>query len=135
MAHNVALRELEEFSCDGLVYRAFDHLLAVRSGVIFAVPVLLVHGDMRRVVDRCPVPYGDVLATIGELDRPAIAGQLFRFKAQAGYEAAKCIANCENFYAGDCDRGRVRVMRCPCGVSFAATMDQVIVENQDEVTA
>lgn len=57
-------------SQDGAVYRAYGHLLAYRHGELLLAPVGLVTGDLRRVVDRCPIPWEEVCTVI---DAPACA--------------------------------------------------------------
>lgn len=62
------LETLTRFSHDGRVFRSFDHLILPRSGALLLVPVWMATGDLRRVVDGCPVPWEEVFDV---LDAPA----------------------------------------------------------------
>lgn len=63
------LRAIAGLSEDGAVYRAFDHLVAYRHGELLLVPVAMGSGDLRAVVDRCPIPWEEVCVVI---DTPAM---------------------------------------------------------------
>lgn len=65
------LSVIAAFSLDGRVFRAFDHLIAAGVGELLFVPVHLAEGDLRGVVDGCPVPWGEVWAV---LDTPLSKG-------------------------------------------------------------
>lgn len=52
------------FSADGRVYRFHGFLLAAKPGELFLVPLGRTSGDLRCVVDCCPVPWHEVWATI-----------------------------------------------------------------------
>lgn len=59
------LRSVARFSGDGAVYRAFDHLVAYRAGELLLVPVAMAcPGDLRSVVDRCPIPWEEVCVVL-----------------------------------------------------------------------
>lgn len=64
----IPLETLSGFSQDGRAFRSFDHLILARTGALLLVPVWAVTGDLRRVVDGCPVPWGEVFDV---LDAPA----------------------------------------------------------------
>lgn len=55
------------FSANGRVHRAFNHLIAAAPGTLLCVPLVLAAGDLRGVVDGCPVPWEEVWAV---LDQP-----------------------------------------------------------------
>lgn len=64
-ALEIPVRALTEFSADRRVYRVFNHLLVVSStGELLAVPMALVTGDLREVVDRSPVDWLEVIAVL-----------------------------------------------------------------------
>lgn len=73
MAHpsllRLSLEMLCAFSHDGRVFRSFDHLILPRAGSLLLVPVWAVVGDLRRVIDGCPVPWEEVCDV---LDSPAV---------------------------------------------------------------
>ena len=58
------LRAMAGFSQDGRVCRAFGHLVAYRHGELLLVPVAMGSGDLRWVVDRCPIPWSEVCVVI-----------------------------------------------------------------------
>lgn len=58
------LRAIAGLSEDGTVYRAFNYLVAYRHGELLLVPVAMGGGDLRRVVDRCPIPWEEVCAVL-----------------------------------------------------------------------
>lgn len=64
------LETLAGFSHDGRVFRSFDHLILARGGELLLVPVFMAAGDLRRVVDGCPVPWEEVFDV---LDAPTSA--------------------------------------------------------------
>lgn len=64
------LETLLPFTQDGRVFRAFDHLILARVGALLLVPVWRVAGDLRRVIDGCPVPWEEVCDV---LDAPALS--------------------------------------------------------------
>lgn len=72
MAHpalfRIPLVSLLPFSHDGCAYRAFDHLILARPGALLLVPVWLATGNLKSVVDGCPVPWAEVFDV---LDAPA----------------------------------------------------------------
>lgn len=63
------LETLASFSQDGRVFRSFDHLILAKHGALLLVPVWAATGDLRRVVDGCPVPWEEVFDV---LDAPAM---------------------------------------------------------------
>ena len=60
----ILVNDIARFDVSGCVHRAFDHLIAVRYGGFLLVPIGLAIGDMRPVIDRCPVPVGEVAAVL-----------------------------------------------------------------------
>lgn len=64
------LETLLGFSHDGRAFRSFDHLIFSQVGTLLLVPVWRACGDLRRVVDGCPVPWEEVWDV---LDAPADA--------------------------------------------------------------
>lgn len=62
------LETLLPFAHDGRACRSFDHLIFSRMGSLLLVPVWAVVGDLRQVVDGCPVPWQEVCDV---LDAPA----------------------------------------------------------------
>lgn len=65
MAHplqfpTASAQQLADFSDDGRLYRAFNHVVAAQSGSVLLVPMYLVRGDLSGVVDGCPVPWEEV---------------------------------------------------------------------------
>lgn len=65
----VHVSTLAAFSASHQVFRVYGHLLAVAEGALVLVPLALVAGDCRGVLDGCPVPWEEVLAV---LDAPAL---------------------------------------------------------------
>lgn len=64
----IPLETLSAFSHDGRVFRSFDHLILARPGALLLAPVWVAVGDLRRVIDGCPVPWVEVFDV---LDAPA----------------------------------------------------------------
>lgn len=60
----VPLAAVAAFAADGRVWRAYGHLIAAGAGTLLAVPLTAVGGDLRGVVDGCPVPWEEVLALL-----------------------------------------------------------------------
>lgn len=60
----ISLSVIAAFSLDGRVFRAFDHLIAAGVGELLLVPVGLAEGDLRGVVDGCPVPWEEAWTTL-----------------------------------------------------------------------
>lgn len=58
------IETLSAFSADGQLYRAFDHLIAARTGTLLLVPFHLVVGRCDEVLDGCPVPWEEVFAVL-----------------------------------------------------------------------
>jgi len=54
------------------IYRAYDHLIAVRLGMVLMVPVGAVSGALTSMTDLCPVPWLEATAVLGvEYDKAA----------------------------------------------------------------
>jgi hypothetical protein len=51
---------LANFSGDGRLYRAFDHVVAALHGSVLLVPMYRAAGDLSGLVDGCPVPWDEV---------------------------------------------------------------------------
>lgn len=64
MIARIEVRVLQQFDLHGQLWRAFDHLIARRYGALLMVPVGLTHGNLRHVVDRCPVPLEEATAIL-----------------------------------------------------------------------
>ena len=77
----VHLVELARFAADQRVFRAFDHLIATRAGELLLLPVHLAEGDLRAVIDGCPVPWEEAWAA---LDTP-VAGAPFAAERLAAH--------------------------------------------------
>lgn len=73
------------FSADGIIYRAFGHLLAARAGSVLLAPIHAVQGRLTEVVDGCPVPWEEVDAVLAAPFSQALA---FGFDDGCGYGAA-----------------------------------------------
>lgn len=52
------------FSATRQVHRSFGHLIAAGHGSLLVVPVAFAAGDLRTVVDGCPVPWVEVWTLI-----------------------------------------------------------------------
>lgn len=72
VATEVSVSVIAGFSSDGRVYRFHGHLLAAHPGELLLVPLGRSTGDLRAVVDHCPLPWAEVFAT---LDAPFAAAQ------------------------------------------------------------
>lgn len=55
---------LRLFAADGQVYRAFDHLIAARSGALMMIPSHRVDRCCEAVTEGCPVPDEEVYAAL-----------------------------------------------------------------------
>lgn len=77
---SIPVSVIAAFSLDGHVFRAFDHLVAAGVGELLFVPQALAQGDLRGVVDRCPVPWDEVWAV---LDTPLEASAAIDTEAMA----------------------------------------------------
>lgn len=65
MAHpnrfpRIDAKQLLPFTANGVLYRAFDRVIAARHGCVLLVPLHLAHGDLSALVDGCPVPWEEV---------------------------------------------------------------------------
>lgn len=59
-----SLSHLSQFSANGQVYRAFNHLIAASMGRLLLIPIHLVAGRCDTVIDGCPVPWEEVHAVL-----------------------------------------------------------------------
>lgn len=76
---------LVPFSADGIIYRAFGHLIAARHGTVLLAPIHAVQGRLTEVVDGCPVPWEEVVAI---LSMPFDLALAFDFSDGSGYGPA-----------------------------------------------
>jgi len=60
----IPLSLIASFSRVDVAFRAFDHLIAPGVDGLLFVPIHLVDGDLRQVVDGCPVVWEEAWATI-----------------------------------------------------------------------
>lgn len=60
----ISLALIASFSRVDAVWRAFDHLIAPGVDGLLFVPVHLADGDLRQVVDGCPVLWEEAWATL-----------------------------------------------------------------------
>ncbi len=71
IAPSVPVAHVASLSADGRAYRFQHHLLAAGPGRLLLVPIGLAFGDLRVVVDACPVPWLEVWALLDTERRPA----------------------------------------------------------------
>jgi len=71
IAPRTPLSMIAIFSLDGRIFRAFDHLIAAGLGEALFVPQHLADGDLRGVVDYCPIPWEEAWMV---LDTPLADG-------------------------------------------------------------
>lgn len=64
MTARIEARTIQQFDDQGQLWRAFDHLIARRYGTVLMVPVALTMGNLRHVVDRCPLPLEEATAIL-----------------------------------------------------------------------
>lgn len=78
----ISLSLIASFSRVDAIWRAFDHLIAPGVDGLLFVPVHLADGDLRQVVDGCPVLWEEAWATLDTpLDAPeSIAPQVITEK-------------------------------------------------------
>ena len=60
----VSVSAIAAFAADRRVCRAFGHLIAAAPDALLLVPIGWTTGDLRAVVDGCPVPWEEVWAVI-----------------------------------------------------------------------
>ena len=117
------------FSADGLVYRAFWHLVAARVGSLLCVPFHLVTGRCDAVQDYCPVPWEEVFAVLDEpFSGPCDHGLAHVVEAmekvrQLDYMGIDPL-QCDLDFIRPMENGTSKVMRMvhPCGVRYAVVM-------------
>lgn len=61
---SIPLSLIASFSRVNAIWRAFDHLIAPGVDGLLFVPVHLADGDLRQVVDGCPVLWEEAWATL-----------------------------------------------------------------------
>lgn len=64
MITRIPLFLIAAFSPSGQVFRAFDHLIAAGAGEILFAPMVIADGDLRGVIDHCPVPWEEAWAVL-----------------------------------------------------------------------
>lgn len=84
-AFHLHISTLSQFSADGVIYRAFGHLIAARQGTVLLAPLHAVQGRLTEVVDGCPVPWEEVDAVLAATFEEASE---FNLDDGAGYGAA-----------------------------------------------
>lgn len=124
------IESMRHFAADGLVYRAFNHLIAARMGALLLVPFHRVQGSFEAVVDGCPVPWEEVYAV---LDYPAV----HTFTNPARWNIHNHVRQLESFgidpaaceldYIAPMMNGEEKVLRLvhPYGVRFAVVTQNV----------
>lgn len=121
------INTLSLFSADRQVYRAFDHLVAARSGTLLLVPPRLVAGDLSEVVNGCPVPHEEVYAVLEyqTKDRKEWNGLTAWTDEIAQLEYLGLDPSvCEMDYITPMVKGEAKVLRLvhPSGVRYAVVM-------------
>jgi hypothetical protein len=113
------------FATDGMIFRAFGHLLAARMGTLLLIPFNLVVGRCYAVVDGCPVPWEEVFAV---LEYPSVNPQTDPNKWNAINNHVQQLvylglnpADCEIDYISPLANGKEKVLRFvhSCGVMYA----------------
>lgn len=121
------IERLRLFSVDGNVYRAFDHLIAARMGMLLLVPQHLAVGSRDAVMDGCPVPHEEIFAVLEYPPNPSplpfIRGGVDDYVQQIGYLGIDPGA-CEMDYITPMVNGKAKVLRLvhPSGVRYAVVM-------------
>lgn len=124
------LERLRLFSADGLVYRAFEHLIAARMDTLLLVPVHLVTGPWHlpsgrpAVVDGCPVPWEEVHAVLKyPVTHPLTQPAKWNVDIELKYLGIDASA-CELDAIAPMVNGEEKVLRMvhPCGVRYAVVM-------------
>jgi len=122
---------LRRFSTNGLIYRAFNHLIAARMGTLLMVPMQLIAGRCDDLIDGCPVPWEEVHAVL-EYPHQLIRhphhdkGGFGRFGTHAeqliniGIDPAACRLD----HISPMINGEAKVLRLihPCGVRYAVVL-------------
>lgn len=68
----IHIDELRPFAGNGQLYRAFGCALAAGDGVLVAVPIALMAGNLQVLIDGCPVNWAEVCAVLDvDADTPA----------------------------------------------------------------
>ena len=60
----VPVSVLKKYSYKGVCYRCFDHVIAVQSGLVVAVPTTIVSGPVQGVHPYCPLPWEEMWAIL-----------------------------------------------------------------------
>jgi hypothetical protein len=68
----VDFETLRRFAVGGVLYRAYDHLIAASVGRVLTVPLIVVQGRFMDVIDGCPVPWEEVYSIIEGKSEPFI---------------------------------------------------------------
>ncbi|MCX7206072.1 MAG: hypothetical protein NT086_08855 [Proteobacteria bacterium] len=62
--NTLTLDQLRPFAANDVLYRCYGHVIAAGDGTLLVVPITLVSGDLRQLVDGCPVSYHEALTVI-----------------------------------------------------------------------
>ena len=124
------INTLSLFSADRQVYRAFDHLVAARSGTLLLVPPRLVVGDLAEVVVGCPVPHEEVYAVLEYKTRDRMIHKQWNGLTKWIDKIAQleCLGidpgACEMDHITPMVNGEAKVLRLvhPSGVRYAVVM-------------
>lgn len=60
----ITIEAIHRLTDNAPLHRAFNHLIAAGPGWLLAVPLKLLRGQIKGVVDGCPVPHDELLALI-----------------------------------------------------------------------
>lgn len=125
----ILLENLETFSSSGRVFRAFGHLIAARAGATLLVPQEQVDGDLRRVLDRCPVPYEEVLALLDPpepLDPDVMGSRLVPAPESGAVLAAELLGS--SWFVGRAMAGRAWLLVNETGARLGLSGDLMRVQ-------
>lgn len=120
----VPIELLLTFSESGLLYRAYDHIIAATTFSLLVVPIQHVSGSFKKtVLDGCPVPWEEVLDLIeaegADTNRASDVSYiwpyldcLYALHAQMQFDRISLF--------GNTTKNIIRVTH-PCGLRFAMT--------------
>ena len=60
----VPVSSMLKYSSDGNIYRSFDNIIVVMSGLVIAIPITLITGNLKSVQPYCPVPWEEMWAIL-----------------------------------------------------------------------
>lgn len=120
----VLVQDIGRWDVSGCVHRAFDCLIGVRYGGFLLVPIGLTVGDMRMVIDRCPLPVDEVAAVLAgdpqrntsedPMQSPAMR-LLQGFAPAAEWEV-------DHIALGQLGHANIRRLLHPSGIRYAETI-------------